>query len=221
MSEEGKASQQLASWKEIADYLHVAVRTAQTWEREKGLPVRRMPGEKGRVAADPAELDQWRRSASCHGRSWFNLVYLKIYAALSTVFLIIAVACLSTHFLDESHHQPHTGFRNGALPLVVADHQGNTPLKKGFPQGKQTDTHPGATLSLHRKIMFFDFDGDGELETLLDYSPVDLPQNFTSSYCFPEGENTQSSVPTGLAEAGDRLPGTRPHQHVEARRSAH
>ena len=30
--------QELSSWKEIAVYLGVGVRTAQTWERERGFP---------------------------------------------------------------------------------------------------------------------------------------------------------------------------------------
>lgn len=51
-------SKELTSWKEIADYLGVAERTAQKWESERGLPVRRLPGPKGRVSADPADLDR-------------------------------------------------------------------------------------------------------------------------------------------------------------------
>ncbi len=50
----------LTSWKEIATHLGKSVRTAQRWERELGLPVRR-PGQhpSGIVLADPAELDSW------------------------------------------------------------------------------------------------------------------------------------------------------------------
>jgi len=51
----------LTSWKEIARYLNKAVRTVQRWERERGLPVRRM-GENDRkssIIAMPEELDEW------------------------------------------------------------------------------------------------------------------------------------------------------------------
>jgi hypothetical protein len=34
---------ELHSWKEIVAYLRVTVRTAQIWEVERGLPVRRLP----------------------------------------------------------------------------------------------------------------------------------------------------------------------------------
>ncbi len=49
----------LESWKEIAEYLHVTDRTARSWERDRQLPVRRIPGPRGRVWAEAAELDRW------------------------------------------------------------------------------------------------------------------------------------------------------------------
>jgi hypothetical protein len=50
----------LTSWKEIATHLGKSVRTAQRWERELGLPVRR-PSLRhfGIVLADAVELDSW------------------------------------------------------------------------------------------------------------------------------------------------------------------
>jgi len=62
MAAEAPHRGQLHSWKEIAHYLGVTERTAQKWERERGLPVHRMPGEKGRVVAWLDELDRWRSS---------------------------------------------------------------------------------------------------------------------------------------------------------------
>lgn len=52
---------QLASWKQIAQYLSVNVRTAQKWERERGLPVRRGSGPKSRVTTDTETVDAWRQ----------------------------------------------------------------------------------------------------------------------------------------------------------------
>jgi adenylate cyclase len=55
--------ERLDSWKEIAAYLKRGVRTAQRWEREEGLPVRRLKHDTlGSVYAFRAELDQWWRS---------------------------------------------------------------------------------------------------------------------------------------------------------------
>ena len=57
MQVEGQAPKELTSWKEIGEFLGVSARTAQKWELERGLPVRRLPGLKGRVSADPVELE--------------------------------------------------------------------------------------------------------------------------------------------------------------------
>lgn len=58
MSENGRV--RLNSWKEIAAYLRREVRTVVRWEKERGLPVHRVPGGKGRsVFAYTDELDRW------------------------------------------------------------------------------------------------------------------------------------------------------------------
>ena len=58
----------LDSWKEIARYLNRDVRTIQRWERDRGLPIRRLPGgNKPAVYALKSELDAWRaRGANAH-----------------------------------------------------------------------------------------------------------------------------------------------------------
>ena len=53
-------TREMGSWKEIAHHLGVNVRTAQKWERERGLPVRRASGVRGRVSAVAASLDAWK-----------------------------------------------------------------------------------------------------------------------------------------------------------------
>lgn len=60
-----KPEQTLVSWKEIATYLNRAERTVKRWERERGLPVHRVPGgERGGVYAYPGELTEWLRGKS-------------------------------------------------------------------------------------------------------------------------------------------------------------
>ncbi len=55
-----KPRQVLQSWKEIASYLRVTVRTVQRWEKESGLPVHRQgTGQKARVLAYADEIDDW------------------------------------------------------------------------------------------------------------------------------------------------------------------
>ena len=56
-------SDALQSWKEIAAYLKRTVRSVQRWERNAGLPVRRMrAGDRGSILAFRSELDRWLHS---------------------------------------------------------------------------------------------------------------------------------------------------------------
>ncbi len=57
------AQQRMEGWKEMAAHLGRSVRTIQRWEREAGLPVRRLVvGGKAQVFAYRHELDGWRAS---------------------------------------------------------------------------------------------------------------------------------------------------------------
>jgi Tol biopolymer transport system component len=69
MPENHAANGRLDSWKEIADYLKRDVRTAIRWEKEKGLPVHRVPGGRRQtVFAHQHEIDAWMRSENNSGR---------------------------------------------------------------------------------------------------------------------------------------------------------
>jgi hypothetical protein len=58
---EPESSSELCSWKEIAAHLKVSVKTAQLWERARGLPVRRLPGPRSQVRASVIDLTAWER----------------------------------------------------------------------------------------------------------------------------------------------------------------
>lgn len=58
----------LTSWKSIAGYMGVGVRTVQRWTFERGFPVRGTGGgHKRLVIALTEEIDDWVRSQSVHG----------------------------------------------------------------------------------------------------------------------------------------------------------
>jgi hypothetical protein len=61
---EQEAVMLLSSWKEIAAYLHKGVRTAQRWEREAGLPIRRPVKNRHIIVAVSEELDDWVQAQS-------------------------------------------------------------------------------------------------------------------------------------------------------------
>jgi hypothetical protein len=57
-------NRRLDSWKAIADYLGRDVGTVRRWEKAQGLPVRRVPGGRGRsVFAFTEEIDAWLRDS--------------------------------------------------------------------------------------------------------------------------------------------------------------
>lgn len=60
-SERQSTDGRLDSWKEIAAHMGRDVRTVLRWEKERGLPVHRVPGNRARqpVFAYKAELDEW------------------------------------------------------------------------------------------------------------------------------------------------------------------
>lgn len=60
----------LDGWKAVAAHVRKSVRTAQRWERELGLPVRRMPTENGEIVyAVTSEIDDWARDRERSPRS--------------------------------------------------------------------------------------------------------------------------------------------------------
>lgn len=59
-----QSSRRLASWKEIAGYVGRDARTVARWEKERGFPVRRLPGgPRSSVFAYTDEIDVWMRGA--------------------------------------------------------------------------------------------------------------------------------------------------------------
>jgi hypothetical protein len=81
----------LAGWKEIGHHLGVDARTAQRWERERGLPVERVDAG-ARVTADPSALDHWREAATAKPKPklWANLKALQVYSLSTTILLVIS-----------------------------------------------------------------------------------------------------------------------------------
>jgi tetratricopeptide (TPR) repeat protein len=56
------------SWKAIAAFFGRDERTVKRWEKERGLPVHRLPGERGGVFAYRQDLTDWLNSASAEKR---------------------------------------------------------------------------------------------------------------------------------------------------------
>lgn len=67
--------QRLDSWKEIGAFFGRDERTVKRWERERGLPVHRVPGSgRGRVYAYSHELTEWLRGAGAEALELADVV---------------------------------------------------------------------------------------------------------------------------------------------------
>ncbi len=149
--------QELSSWKEIATYLGVSVRTAQGWERERGLPVRRLPGGRGRVSVTAAELEQWKRSGDERkvdpeppprrrtSRWW----WLAIAGVLASAFLI------GVPLLPRVSASRPASYRVLGNALIISDVYGRELWRKAFPYALYQDLQTGQPFQY---IWFGDLD---------------------------------------------------------------
>lgn len=64
MSPKATPGRRIDSWKEIAAFFGRDERTVRRWEKERSLPVHRIPGERGGVFAYTDELTHWLNSSS-------------------------------------------------------------------------------------------------------------------------------------------------------------
>jgi tetratricopeptide (TPR) repeat protein len=69
------ANRRLVSWKEIAAYFGRDERTVKRWEKDRGLPVRRLPGARGGVYAFTDDLAQWMDQPDQHESDSGDLLF--------------------------------------------------------------------------------------------------------------------------------------------------
>lgn len=176
---------ELTSWKEIADFLGISERTAQKWEREKGLPVRRLPGVRARVFADRAELLDWRKLAAekvgSRATLW-GFRYLFVFG------VAVALVCFGIFI-----HSYMLSIRRGppAIPhfdirtLSLTDLNGNPVWRWTFPAPFDPAEYSPALLARNSRVWVDDLDpSDPGPETLFTYYPVGTEESGTSVVCF-------------------------------------
>lgn len=114
------ASRQLTSWKEIAHYLGVNIRTAQKWERDRGLPVRRIAGARSRVSTDAASLDAWKQQLTATTKVDDRCYRLPLGQGLTVEVRFIGSELAPAHIdvLREYLDVVKTALTNGRTPLM-------------------------------------------------------------------------------------------------------
>ncbi len=192
----------LHSWKEIADYLGVTVRTAQNWEKERALPVRRLPGGRARVLAVAQELDEWKLSgqaAEQDGEIAPSLPGPKAVTATvpaKRLFLVAGLAALLLAVLAFGYlawmrpGQPKRWTADGDTLIVLDSHNREIwRWSAAFPLGPYYTEEYSRNTSRH--IWIGDLDGDGDNETLLTPLPEQVTEIGTSAplLCFDKRGN--------------------------------
>jgi hypothetical protein len=184
--------EELRSWKQIAEYLGIEVRTAQKWEKERGLPVHRYSGGRGRVLARPSELEVWKASIVAEKRAAGSPApsgrAIRRWHAPS----IVAIALLSLTGIVwfVTRHGPPSRAKIVEDVLVVYDSSGAVLWRKQFDQ-------PPSPLAYAEKrdvvspgdlVRVGDIDGDGRVEVLLAEDPdlVAAPASTAVLLCLDE-----------------------------------
>lgn len=189
MTEPAESNRELTSWKEIATYLGVSVRTAQLWERQRGMPVRRLPGGRGRVIAGTEALDAWRMLTPPEEASERPLEDEPAPAGVSRRNWILPAAAV----LVAAAVPGYLGLRRPSRPascrvrersLIVLDEGGRELWThvSDWPLHSIPANHPYEK----ERVWFGDIDDDGQTEVLWARHPSNYPPKAPSLLCFSE-----------------------------------
>jgi hypothetical protein len=117
----------LSSWKEIASYLRINIRTAQRWEKRLALPVHRMDKlDKTYVFAYADEIDKWFeekiQKEKISKKSFLKNKKL-IISAIFLIFLVSIIMLISTKFPNQGNQIP-SGFKIRNSRLIIFNSAG-------------------------------------------------------------------------------------------------
>lgn len=185
MAAKAPPGRQLNSWKEIAAHFGISGRTAQKWERDLGLPVHRLPGEKGRVLAWTGELDQWRASALVHPSRWTNLRFWRTVGLGTGTVLVLALIAAAVFGWFRFRHGPMARIALDVRTLVVTDERGREIWRWTFDEPFVPGLSP-AELHVLRMVAFSDLNGDGRKELLFVYRPITEARSGNTLFCFSD-----------------------------------
>lgn len=202
----------IVSWKQIAQYLQCEERTAQRWEQQRGLPIRRMPGDKrGTVFAFTDELDTWLRNPppdqsnsatqpvttttseppASDGRSTSRIFQRHMGLMVSMLFMIVVsatvwIATLSrSRFAQEVEDRVPSRYEFLEKELIVQNRSGKALWVHRFEGPLRMENQGNDAWS---RVHFQDLDNDGNVEVIVamghtdDFAPGTNPQE--DLYCF-------------------------------------
>jgi hypothetical protein len=169
-------SRVLSSWKDIAECLGVSPKTAQGYEKTRGLPIRRVGN---RPTILESELRAWQLSQRAPLRWWGQVRILQWWAFSATgLFLILAITWATQAWLSSRAGQPAALHWDGPV-LTAVDAQGRRAWQHQFPY-QLMDT---PSLSTSLTPWMGDLDGSGKISTVLAYYHVKREAEGWDLYC--------------------------------------
>ncbi len=195
-------NKELTSWKEIATFLGVSGRTAQYWEQKQGLPIRRLSGPRGRVLANSAELELWKRNAvlkSTNGsKTWQGRPkILTISAVLITALVFIGASIVGRSFFAAARPGLPASYHFNFKTFMVTDAAGEAVWNVQLPEPFSLSRYAGDSANTTH-VCFEDIDGDSRIETLLLYDPANRTKVGCTLICYSnEGVEKWHFAPGG------------------------
>ena len=170
----------LDTWKAIAAHVGRDVRTVLRWHKDRGLPVHRVPGGKGRsVFAYADELDAWMQSEGSErpavpalsSEPQVRSIALPAGLAASVVILLVAAGVFAAR-----------ATARGAPARVTVEGPSLVAFDNAAREVWRV-TLPGAATLTPRGAVFADLDGDGSHEILVPLNFVGSPSQPGALYC--------------------------------------
>jgi hypothetical protein len=187
-------TRKLEGWKEIAGHFGVGVRTVQLWEAERGLPVHRAAGPRGRVWAETAELDAWRSRFDRDPPAAPAPRPAARWRWIAAATLLTALGVGSWVLRMERRRQP-AGFNITGQRLNVLDEQGRTLFSHDFPappfrDWEYSDYHANRPGTV-------ELDGDGDREFIFPWRRGEVTPETDELLCFSRDGSLRWSFPAG------------------------
>jgi hypothetical protein len=211
-NEEGREvnspEQRLDGWKEIANHLRKSTRTAQRWERELGLPVRRLKTMKGEIVfALKQELDEWQLQNSAaredlNGNSDEDVDVLdgvlespgevailplvskrqsRFSMAIWAAGFLVAGFTLGLLYLHFNHSSVPVTYRIENNSFVVLNKSGDVLWRRNF-----EDILPEFYSGKRRSVWIGDLNQDGETEVLFVEQPARALSHSVTMHCLSQ-----------------------------------
>lgn len=200
MSESAKELDELEGWKAIAGYLKVSVRTAQNFEKEHGLPVRRKLGIKAPVYALVPEVDEWvaqRGSTSglpVHSpeaapnslpETPHTRETLGTFWGATAVLLAIATLAAVLFRVSQNPDGPPAALAIQGQQLIVRNSYGKELWRFEFPSMPET-AHFYEPRFMERRTWIGELGDAGKTSVLVLFYPAEHREKIHRLYCFSE-----------------------------------